>query len=180
MTDPTTPSPPEARLWTLSGFQADPWRNLDSADDLSETGHAILPLETYLAVDPEKRRAANTRLGVRIAPGEAIEKIADLLDDLPLVALEFPAFSDGRSYSKAEILRRRYGYEGKVRAVGQVLPDQISHMLRVGFDELSVTHPVALKWLEEGKTQGLGLYSQPSARDEQPAGTYSWRRRAAD
>ena len=178
MTDTTTSSAlAQPRLWTLSGFADDAWRCLDSADDLSDTGGAILPLEAYLAVDAAKRRAANTRLAVRVRPGEKIEEIEPFLADLPLVALEFPAFSDGRSYSKAEILRRRYGFKGKVRAVGQVLPDQLSHMLRVGFDELEVSHPVALEWLAQGKVGGLGLYGQPSARPDAAGEAYSWRRR---
>ncbi len=165
------------RLWSGGAFAEDSWRHVETLEELSETGNAILPLEVFLALDAETRRSANGRFGVRLKPGEPVEKIVDELGDLPLVALEFPAFSDGRSFSKAEILRRRYQYEGKVRAVGQVLPDQISHMLRVGFDELEVSHQISLKWLEESKTEGLGLYYQPSARADVPASGYSWRRR---
>ena len=169
----------QPRLWSLDGFVEDDWRHTQTAEELTDTGNAILPLEAFLGLDASTRRAANRRLGVRLKPGEPVEKIEDFLDELPLVALEFPVFSDGRSFSKAEILRRRYRYPGKVRAVGQVLPDQLSHMLRVGFDELEVSHPVALKWLEEGRVKGLGLYTQPSARKDGPAGKYSWRRRPA-
>lgn len=167
------------RLWSDGAFADDSWRHVETLDDLSETGNSILPLAVYLALDTEQRRAANGRFAVRLKPADPVEQIADELASLPLVALEFPAFSDGRSFSKAEILRRRYQFTGKVRAVGQVLPDQISHMLRVGFDQLEVTHPVALRWLEEGKTEGLGIYYQPSARREEPATGYSWRRRPA-
>ena len=65
-----------------------------------------------------------------LQPGDQLEKIADLLDQLSLVALAFPAFSDGRSFSKAELLRSRHHFEGAVRATGQVLVDQLPHMLR--------------------------------------------------
>lgn len=177
MTETTAENAP--RLWSSGTFVDDAWRHVETADELSETGNAILPLEAFLALDADARRAANGRFGVRLKPGEPVEKIADVLNELPVVALEFPAFNDGRSFSKAEILRRRYNYAGKVRAVGQVLPDQLSHMFRVGFDELEVVHPIALKWLREGRVEGLGLYGQPSARKEEPAGTYSWRRRTS-
>lgn len=167
---------PAVRLWTLDGFRDDTWRHIEDADELAATGDVILPLDVFLALDAEARRSANHRIGVRLKPGDRIEAIADHLDSLSLVALEFPAFSDGRSFSKAEILRRRYGYIGAVRAVGQVLPDQFSHMLRVGFSEAEISHPILLRWIEEGKIEGLGLYSQPSARAEKATGKYSWRR----
>ena len=60
------------------------------------------------------------------------------------MALAFPAFNDGRSFSKAELLRSRYGFTGAVRAVGQVLVDQLPHMLRLGFSEFEVTNPTLI------------------------------------
>ncbi|RFC69284.1 MULTISPECIES: DUF934 domain-containing protein [Mesorhizobium] len=171
-----TAEQPAVRLWTLDGFRDDTWRHVEDADGLAATGDVILPLDAFLALDAEARRSANHRTGVRIKPGDKIEAIAEHLESLALVALEFPAFSDGRSFSKAELLRRRYGYKGAVRAVGQVLPDQFSHMLRVGFTEFEISHTVLLRWIEEGRVKGLGLYNQPSVRDDKPAGKYSWRR----
>ena len=94
------------------------------------------------------------------------------------MALAFPAFNDGRSFSKGELLRSRYHFEGAVRATGQVLVDQLPHMLRLGFDEFEVSHPVLLKRLEEGRTGGLPLYYQPTAKPEAKGPKYSWRRDA--
>lgn len=171
-----TADQPAVRLWTLDGFRDDSWRHAEDADGFAGSGDVILPLGAFLALDPEARRSANHRIGVRLKPADKVETIADHLEGLPLVALEFPAFSDGRSFSKAEILRRRYEYKGEVRAVGQVLPDQFSHMLRVGFSEFEISHPVLLRWIEEGRIEGLGLYNQPSAREEKAGAKYSWRR----
>lgn len=171
-----TADQPAVRLWTLDGFREDNWQHIEDADAYAGTGDVILPLDAYIALDPETRRSANHRIGVRLKPGDKVEAIADHLNELPLVALEFPAFNDGRSFSKAEILRRRYGYKEAVRAVGQVLPDQFSHMIRVGFSEFEISHPVLLRWIEEGRVEGLGIYVQPSAREEKPGGKYSWRR----
>ena len=79
------------------------------------------------------------------AAGRAARAIVPLLDDLSLVALAFPAFNDGRSFSKAELLRSRHHFEGPIRATGQVLVDQLPHMLRLGFTEFEVSHPVLIK-----------------------------------
>ena len=173
MTEQTTP---ETRLWTPTGFREDEWAHAESSDALSGNGRFILPLQAFLALDPEVRRSARERLGVALQPGDQLEKIADLLDQLSLVALAFPAFSDGRSFSKGELLRSRYHFEGAVRATGQVLVDQLPHMLRLGFDEFEISNPVLLKRLEEGRTGGLGLYYQPTAMPEPRGPKYSWRR----
>ncbi len=175
----TQPTPDAPRLWTPSGFREDTWTHADSAEALEGNAAVILPLPVWQALDAETKTANRDRIGVLLAPGEPLDAILDALPGLPLVALSFPAFNDGRSFSKAELLRRRHGYEGAVRACGQVLVDQIPHMLRTGFDELEVSHPVALKRLEEGRTGGLELYYQPAARAEEAEGTYSWRRKPA-
>jgi uncharacterized protein (DUF934 family) len=60
------------------------------------------------------------------------------LDRLAAVALVFPSFRDGRAYSQARLLRERYGFEGELRATGQVLRDQFVFMLRAGFDAFEV------------------------------------------
>ena len=171
-----TPSPIIPRLWTPSGFAEDEWSHADGAEALTGNGRFILPLAVFLGLDPEIRNSAKERLGVLLAPGDALETIVDLLDQLSLVALAFPAFSDGRSFSKAELLRSRYEFEGTVRATGQVLVDQLPHMLRVGFDAFEVSHPVLLKRLEAGRVGGIDLYYQPAATPSAKGQAYSWRR----
>ncbi|MCZ8547101.1 DUF934 domain-containing protein [Mesorhizobium qingshengii] len=164
------------RLWTPTGFREDEWAHAESTEALAGNGRFILPLQAFVDLEPQARRSAKERLGVVLQPGDPLEKIADLLDQLSLVALAFPAFSDGRSFSKAELLRGRYHFEGAVRATGQVLVDQLPHMLRLGFDEFEISNPVLLKRLEEGRTGGLGLYYQPAAVPEPKGPKYSWRR----
>ncbi|RUU32629.1 DUF934 domain-containing protein [Mesorhizobium sp. M6A.T.Ca.TU.002.02.2.1] len=168
------------RLWTPTGFSEDEWSHAESADALSGNGRFILPLQVFLDLDPVVRRSAKERIGVLLQPGDQLEKIADLLDQTSLVALAFPAFSDGRSFSKGELLRSRHRFEGAVRATGQVLVDQLPHMLRLGFDEFEVSHPVLLKRLEAGRTGGLPLHYQPTEKPEAKGPKYSWRRVRAD
>lgn len=177
-TKPET-STPVVRLWTPDGFRDDEWVHADSADALSGEGHYILPLQAYLDLDPEIRSARQDRIGVQLLPGDRLEAIAELLGKLPLVALAFPAFNDGRSFSKAEVLRGRHGFTGKIRATGQVLIDQLPHMLRVGFDQFEVSHPVLLRRLEDGRIDGLPVYHQPAAKPDTKPGKYSWRRTPA-
>ena len=164
------------RLWTPSGFREDEWRYADEASALAGNERVILPLSVVLGLDAATLAAASARLGVLLMPADPVEKIAGILDQLALVALAFPAFNDGRSFSKAELLRSRHGYEGAVRATGQVLVDQLPHMLRVGFDQFEVSNPVLLRRLEEGRVGGLGFYYQPAARAEREGPRYSWRR----
>ncbi len=58
--------------------------------------------------------------------------------ELPLIAIDFPKFSDGRGYSHARLLRERFGYKGELRAVGNVLRDQLFYMLRCGIDSFAL------------------------------------------
>ena len=53
---------------------------------------------------------------------------------MQLIEISFPKYTDGRGYSQAQLLRRRFGYSGELRAVGHVLRDQIFYMNRSGFD----------------------------------------------
>jgi len=167
---------PAHRLWTPEGFREDEWRHAESAEALEGNGNVILPLPVFLELDPALRENAFSRIGVKLAPGEPLDAIVPFLDRLLLVALVFPAYNDGRSYSKAELLRSRYGYRGDIRAVGDVLIDQVSHMLRCGFTSLEVTNPVAIARLKAGRPGGLSLYSQPSAATPGRPSKYAWRR----
>ena len=73
---------------------------------------------------------------VRIEPGDDARALLPFLDRIALVEVNFPSFGDGRGYSAARILREA-GYTGELRAVGQVLIDQLSHMRRCGFDSFA-------------------------------------------
>lgn len=72
--------------------------------------------------------------GVVLEPGDDPADIARDLPSLPLVAVRFPKFTDGRGYSIAVLLRTRHGYRGELRALGDVGRDQLSYLRRCGFD----------------------------------------------
>lgn len=180
-----TPTPngdqPDAgpRLWRETGFVTDHWTRVEVLSDAPAQAHAILPLQAFLDIEAATRAARDGRIGVHLAPGEAIDSIIAHLDDLPIVSLAFPAFNDGRSYSKAQLLRTRHGYKGVVRAAGDVLIDQIPLMIRTGFDEFEIRNPTALRRLEEGRVGGIAYLYQPAARSAAETGSYSWRRLSA-
>ena len=78
---------------------------------------------------------------VRIEPGDDARVLLPFLDRLALVEVNFPSFADGRGYSAARILREA-GFTGELRAVGDVLIDQLSHMRRCGFDAFAPEKPL--------------------------------------
>jgi len=73
---------------------------------------------------------------VRIEPGDDARALLPHLDRIKLVEVNFPVFGDGRGYSAARILREA-GYKGELRAVGDVLVDQLAYMRRCGFDSFA-------------------------------------------
>lgn len=164
------------KLWARDGFREDEY---SLADDLEQAGDApavILPLDAWLALDEELRRISNRRIGVLVAAGDLIDPLLPWLEHIPLIALQFPAYTDGRSYSKAELLKQRYGYAGELRGVGDVLIDQVVLMLRAGFDTLQVTNPVAQRRLAENNLVDTPGYYQPGRGSQRQSGAFAWRR----
>ena len=100
------------------------------------SGKIIVPLATWQA----QRNDLITRgdVAVWLQAGEEPAAIADDLDKLPLIAINFPIFRDGRGYSYARELRQRYDYKGEVRSIGDVLQDQLFYMWRCGFNAYEV------------------------------------------
>ena len=105
------------------------------ADDeaLPAEGAVVVSLARWQA-EREALLARGLPVGVHLKSDQSPESIADDLARVSLVALEFPQFRDGRAYSYARMLRERYGYEGEIRAVGDVLMEQLHFMVRTGFD----------------------------------------------
>ncbi len=93
------------------------------------------------AVTVEAFTGQTNATAVRIEPGEDARALLPHIDRLSLVEVNFPAFGDGRGYSAARILREA-GYEGELRAVGDVLVDQLTAMRRCGFDAFKPNHPL--------------------------------------
>lgn len=133
------------------------------ADDaaLPASGGAIVSLARF-----QKEREAllgrNAPIGVRLKAAENPEVLGDDVHRLSVVALEFPAFNDGRAFSWARILRTRMGYAGEVRAVGHYIHDQLNYQRRVGFDAWDTGGRYGLADFEKAFAEMTNAY-QPSA-----------------
>ena len=108
-----------------------------SLEDLSNSEDIIIPMSLWLE-HGLALRARDGGLGVWLDAGEEVEDIASDLDKFQVIALNFPVFTDGRHFSTARLLRQRYGYTGEIRAIGDVLRDQLFFMKRCGFDAYAV------------------------------------------
>ncbi|PZP22523.1 MULTISPECIES: DUF934 domain-containing protein [Pseudomonas] len=116
--------------WHLLGKDA-------TLDGMPNCDDLIVPLALWRE-HAHALKARDGGLGVWLEAGEEIEEIADQLEHFQVIALNFPAFTDGRHSSTAYMLRTRYGYKGEVRAIGDVLRDQMFALKRCGFDAFAV------------------------------------------
>jgi uncharacterized protein (DUF934 family) len=105
--------------------------------ELPGDGAILVPAARFLE-DPEAMLRRAGKLGVIWPNNRNLDDLVSYLDRLAAVALVFPSFRDGRAYSQARLLRERHGYDGELRATGQVLRDQFVFMSRAGFDAFEV------------------------------------------
>ncbi len=123
----------------------DGWQHVGDTDVLPASGDVIVSLVRWQREGEVLRGRAGGRVGVRLPNDRPVSEIAPDLPQLPLVAIEFPKYRDGRGMSLARLLRQRYGFRGEIRAVGNVLRDQMAYMERCGFDAYELTSGKSLE-----------------------------------
>ena len=165
-------------LWKNGAFVDDPWRAIAEGEDPPPAGHVILPLDWWLQ-ERDAFASSNAPIGLRIEPGTSIESFAQDLGRVSLIALAFPKFGDGRGFSTAALLRERYGFRGEIRAVGDVLLDQMQMMERCGFDAFEIKDPTVQRLLAERGAPAYARFYQPGAGAEAQTGPRPWARRRA-
>ena len=113
----------------------DSWQRLTTLeqDTVLADGDWIIPLN-YWCVNRERLLGHKGKIAVCLNGDDDLEALSDSVGLLELIALEFPKFTDGRCYSYARLLRDRFAYHGEIRAVGDVLRDQLFFMQRCGID----------------------------------------------
>ncbi len=139
------------------------WTFVEADADVPSLGCISLPL-AKLIEDADALLARNQQIGVRLSPDDDPHDLTPYIDRIALIEVDFPKYTDGRGYSQAQLLRRRLGYTGELRAVGHVLRDQILYMNRSGFDAYQTTRadlPNVVKALEE-----YSAFYQPAADDQ--------------
>jgi uncharacterized protein (DUF934 family) len=129
-------------------------------DPIPDQGAVLVPAARFLADHAEiLQRGAPT--GVIWPNDRNIAELAPFIDRLAVIALNFPAYKDGRAYSQARLLRERYGYRGELRSVGQVLRDQFVFLMRAGFDAFDVVKPADAAAFEEA-AKAYSVFFQPT------------------
>lgn len=153
-------------LVSREGVQEDPWVFVADDAALPEDGAVVVTLERWQR-DGNALLARSGRLGICLRSDETAEALVEALGHFDLVALEFPQFKDGRPYSSARILRERYGYTGELRAVGDVLRDQLFFMLRCGFDSFELPDRANVQeWMQA--FEEIGVVYQPASDGRRP------------
>jgi uncharacterized protein (DUF934 family) len=100
-------------------------------------GGPIVSLDTWL-------EAPNQAAGILLQPTDDLERLRGNLDGAALIGVDIHRINDGRGYSIARVLRERFGFKGRLRAVGAVTADQVFALAQVGFDEFALRGDQAL------------------------------------
>jgi uncharacterized protein (DUF934 family) len=128
-------------------LQDDPWKVVTLLDGEAPfdvclpVGPLLVPVSVWKAKKADLIHRENEHgipLGIWLSPEDDPAEIAKDVDDFTVIAVHFPKFTDGRGYSIARLLRERYGYDGELRAFGDVGRDQIFLLNRVGFDSFLI------------------------------------------
>ena len=114
-----------------------PSESADAAAVEVPGGPVIVPLALWKA-QRERLSRRPAPLGIRLEPGDDPEHVVADLAHFAIIAIHFPKFADGRGYSTAYLLRRRYGWTGELRAMGDVGRDQLFYLARAGFDSFAL------------------------------------------
>ena len=124
----------------------------DAANFAVPAGQVIVPLSVWLAQKSELK--SRTDIGVWLDSDETADLLGEDAQSLPLVAVNFPTFMDGRAFSTARLLRERFGFTGELRAVGNFIRDQLCYLRRCGVNAFAFSNPesdlqAALKSLDD-------------------------------
>ena len=112
---------------------SDNWILLDETAESLPTGNVLLSYEQWQNY-ADQLSSHSGSLGVWLEGHAEIEQIIEPFLDLPLIAINFPKFADGRGFSSARLIRERYNYSGELRAIGGFIRDQLYLLKRCGFN----------------------------------------------
>ena len=125
------------RLIKSGSIVEDQWLPMDPEHD-NPVANQLYTLNQWLALDVKDNSA------VQLEPAEAPAPLFDFLEQIALVVINFPVFTDGRGFSYARELRER-GYRGELRATGHFIRDQLTYLQRCGFDAFQMADEADLE-----------------------------------
>ena len=169
----------DKNLFKDGKFMADPFRAWQDGDDPASVRYTHIPVAVFLANREAVLNNPHPN-GLLVMPADRVEDVALDLDRFASIAISFPGFTDGRGYTSARLVAERYNYTGEIRAIGDVLMDQITLMRRCGVNAFVVTHPATRKALETGHLTTVNLFYQPVGKTEVPVGTRPFLRRPVE
>jgi uncharacterized protein (DUF934 family) len=111
------------------------WQYCQELEKIACDGDIIVAIDQVEYLDFEGH---NGRVAVTVPNDEDIVELYPSINKADVIRLQFPAFADGRAYSQARLLRDRLGFEGDIRATGDVLRDQLFQMHRCGFSSFEL------------------------------------------
>jgi uncharacterized protein (DUF934 family) len=124
-------------------LQDDAWKVVNLVDGEAPfdvclpVGPLLVPISVWKAKKScliAREYEHGTPLGIWLSSGDDVAEIANDIDDFTVIAVHFPKAADGRGFSTARLLRERHGYDGELRAFGDIGRDQLFYLKRVGFD----------------------------------------------
>lgn len=119
-----------------NGVVQDDWQVWRDTESLPDQGKVIVPLALWQA---EKAKLQTLgEVGVFLASDESPKLLGDDIALLPLIAVDFPKFADGRGFSYGRELREQHGFKGELRAIGDFMRDQLFFLKRCGFDAFAL------------------------------------------
>ncbi|MEY8264167.1 MAG: DUF934 domain-containing protein [Bermanella sp.] len=120
------------KLINDTGVLDDNWTLVEDIESELPSGNILVPAPYWL----DNRDALDARgdVGIWLASDVELAPYLSLISSLPLIAIHFPAFANGRGYSLARLVKERSDFSGELRAIGDVLLDQLFFMRRCGFD----------------------------------------------
>lgn len=153
-------------------IEDDPFVHVADDAEIPSEGDAIVGFVRWQR-DRVVLAARPGRLGVRVPSDTRADELAPHAASFAVIAVEFPRFVDGRGYTIARLLRERHGYRGELRAVGNVLRDQLLAMARCGFTAFELDPS---KRLEDALSafDDFSVSYQPAADERLPL----WKRQA--
>lgn len=109
------------------------WQLVAADVDSLPSGDILVPVSHWQA-NQQQLADHSGNVGVWVDGHGEVEEFANAIATVPVIAINFPKFVDGRGFSLARLLRERYGYIGEIRAIGQFIRDQLFMMQRCGFN----------------------------------------------
>lgn len=162
---------PLRRIIKNGAIVDDTWRDVDDEEPGPlPDGDIIVGVGRWRA-EREALLKRGTGLGLRLKSDETPDGIADDVGQFQIIAVEFPVMTDGRAFSTGRRLREQYGFQGELRAVGDVLRDQLYYMHRCGFNAFEVRADKSLEDALKAFTEFSVTY-QPGTDEPHPL----WRR----